>query len=181
MAIFHVSGNGLMGRPNLYLLVALLGASNMALAAKAPLNASLCAADERVYFSCQTGKGSKRIALCGQVKGAADGARGFLQYRFGTREHPEMIYPGSRDESLEKFTYGGAYQKLGRMESKEIRFHNGSFDYTVYKMSYPLGDAESDGYAHEAGVRVAKDGKEVATVKCGGEPQEALGELGWLQ
>jgi hypothetical protein len=134
----------MMGRCSLYLLVALLGANGMALAAKTPLNASLCAADERVYFSCQAGKGSKRIALCGQVKGAADGVHGFLQYRFGTREHTEMIYPSSRDESLDKFTYGGAYQKLGRMESKE-------------------------------------DGKEVATVKCGGEPQESLGDLGWLQ
>jgi hypothetical protein len=163
------------------MLMALLGANGMALAAKAPLNASLCAADERVYFSCQVGKGSKRIALCGQVKGAADGVRGFLQYRFGTREHTEMIYPSSRDESLDKFTYGGAYQKLGRMESKEVSFHSGSFDYTVYTSSYPLGDAESDGYARDAGVRVVRDGKEVATVKCGGEPQESLGDLGWLQ
>jgi hypothetical protein len=171
----------MMSRSSFYLLVALLGADGMALAAKAPLNASLCAADERVYFSCQAGNVSKRIALCGQVKGAADGVRGFLQYRFGTREHPEMVYPGSRDESLDKFTYGGAYQKLGRMESKEVRFHNGSFDYTVYTMSYPLGDAESDAYAHEAGVRVARGGKEVATLKCSGEPQEALGDLGWLQ
>jgi hypothetical protein len=170
-----------MSKSSLYLLVALLGADGMALAAKPPLNASLCAADERVYFSCQAGKGPKRIALCGQVKGGADGVRGFLQYRFGTREHPEMVYPSSRDESLEKFTFGGAYQKLGRMESKEISFHSGSFGYTVYTESYPLGDAESDGYAHGAGVRVAKGGKDVATVKCGDEPQEDLGELGWLQ
>jgi hypothetical protein len=92
-----------------------------------------------------------------------------------------MVYPSSRDESLEKFTFGGAYQKLGRMESKEISFHSGSFDYTVYTMFYPLGDAESDGYAHDSGVRVTRGGKEVATVKCGGDPQEDLGGLGWLQ
>ena len=169
------------GRSSLYLLVTLLSTDGMALAAKAPLNASLCTADERVYFSCQAGKGSARIALCGQVKGSADGVRGFLQYRFGTRAHLDMVYPSARDESLDKFAYGGAYQKLGRMESKEVSFHNESFDYTVYTMSYPVRDAESDGYDHEAGVRVARGGKEVATVKCGGEPQEALGDLGWLQ
>lgn len=171
----------MMGRSSFYLLVALLAVDGMAYAARAPLNASLCAADERVYFSCQAGKGSKRIALCGQVKGGADGVHGFLQYRFGTREHLDMAYPSAREASLDKFSFGGAYQKMGRMESKEVSFHNGDFDYTVYTMSYPLGDAESDGYAREAGVRVARGGKDVATVKCGGDPQEALGELGWLQ
>jgi hypothetical protein len=174
-------GNGMMGRSNLYLLVALLGAGGVAPAAGAPLKPSLCSADERVYFSCQADKGAKRIALCGQVKGSPDGVRGFLQYRFGTREHPDLVYPSSRNESLEKFTYGGANQKLGRMESREVSFHSGSFDYTVYTMSYPLGDAESDGYGHESGVRVARDGKDVATVKCGSEPEGTLWDLGWLQ
>jgi hypothetical protein len=159
-----------------------LGAGLLVFTAWASAAESLCAADERVYFSCQAGKGPKRIALCGQVKGLAGrGVHGFLQYRFGTREHLEMVYPSSRDDSLEKFKYGGAYQKMGRMESKEISFHSGSFDYTVYTESYPLGDAESDGYADEAGVRVAKGGKEVATVKCGGKLQQDLGDLGWLQ
>jgi len=171
----------MMGRSSLYLLTALLGAGSAALAAKMPLNASLCAADERVYFSCQAGKGPKRIALCGQVTGGAGGEHDFLQYRFGTREHLEMVYPSSREDSVDKFTFGGAYQKMGRMESKEISFHSGSYDYTVYTMSYPLGDAESDGYAHDSGVRVARAGKDVATVKCGGEPREDLGGLGWLQ
>jgi hypothetical protein len=92
-----------------------------------------------------------------------------------------MVYPSSRDESLEKFKYGGAYQKLGRMESREVSFHSGSFDYTVYTMSYPLGDAESDGYGRESGVRVARDGKDLATVKCASEPQGSLSDLGWLQ
>ena len=170
----------MMCRSGLYLLMALLGAHSLAFAAKAPLNASLCAADEHVYFSCQAGKGPKRIALCGQVKGG-NGVHGFLQYRFGKRENAEMVYPSSRDDSLEKFKFGGASQKLGRMESKEISFHSGSYDYTVYTMFYPLGDAESDGYVHESGVRVAKGGKEVATVKCGAEPQEDLDDLGWLQ
>lgn len=171
-----------MNRSSLYLLMALLGAHSLAPAAKAPLNASLCAADERVYFSCQAEKSAKRIALCGQVKGlTGGGVHGFLQYRFGTREHLEMVYPSSRDDSLEKFKYGGAYQKMGRMESKEISFHSGSFDYTVYTESYPLGDAESDGYADEAGVRVARDGKDLATVKCGDKPQGSLSGLGWLQ
>jgi hypothetical protein len=177
-----VTGNNVMGRCNLYLLMALLGGGSAALAATAPLNGSLCAADERVYFSCQVDKSAKRIALCGQVEGLTGrGVHGFLQYRFGTREHPEMVYPSSRDNSLEKFKYGGAYQKLGRMESREISFHSGSFDYTVYTESYPLGDAESDGYGSESGVRVARAGKDVATVKCGGELQDDLSGLGWLQ
>jgi hypothetical protein len=173
-------GNIVMGRSDLYLLMALLGAGSAALAAKAPLNASLCQADERVYFSCQAGNGPKRIALCGQVKGGA-GVHGFLQYRFGTREHPEMVYPSSRNESLEKFTYGGAYQKMGRMDSREVSFHSGSFDYTVYITSYPLGDAESDGYGSESGVRVTRGAKDVATIKCGSEPEEFLSGLGWLR
>jgi hypothetical protein len=172
-----------MGKTKLYLLAALLGAHYMAFAAKAHLNASLCAADERVYFSCQAGKGPKRIALCGQVTDGTGGLKvdGFMQYRFGTREHLDMVYPSSRKESLDKFTYGGAYQKMGRMESKEISFKSGSFDYTVYTMSYPLGDAESDGYGNDAGVRVARGGKDLATVKCGDEPKGNLEGLGWLQ
>jgi hypothetical protein len=169
-----------MNRSGLYLSVALLGAHHLALASKPALNASLCAADEHVYFSCQAEKSAKRIALCGQVKGG-NGVQGFLQYRFGTREHPEMVYPSSRNESLEKFTYDGAYQKTARMDTSEVSFHSGSFDYTVYIVSYPLGDAESDGYGRESGVRVARGGKDVATVKCGSEPEGTLSGLGWLR
>jgi hypothetical protein len=169
-----------MSKSSLYLLVALLCADGMALAAKGPLNASLCAADEHVYFSCQAENSAKRIALCGQVEGG-NGVHGFLQYRFGKRENPEMVYPSSRNESLEKFTYDGAYQKMGRTDTSEVSFHSGSFDYTVYIMSYPLGDAESDGYGRESGVRVARGGKEVATVKCDGKPEGYLSGLGWLR
>jgi hypothetical protein len=171
----------MMNRSGLYLSVALLGAHHLAFAAKPALSATLCAADEHVYFSCQAGKSAKRIALCGQVKGSPGEVLGFLQYRFGTREHPDMVYPSSRNESLEKFKYGGAHQKMGRMDSREISFHSGSFDYTVYTMSYPLGDAESDGYGEESGVRVARAGKDVVTVKCGSAPEGSLSDLGWLQ
>lgn len=159
----------------------LSGAPGLARAAKGPLNASLCASDEHVYFSCRAGKGPSRIALCGQLKGAAGDVRGFLQYRFGSRGQPEMVYPRIREESLDKFTYDSAFQKLGRMESREIRFRNGSYDYAVYWESYPLGESESDGYATEAGVRVARDGKDVTTIRCGGESQEDLSGLGWLR
>jgi hypothetical protein len=84
----------MMDRPSWLLLAALLGAHYLAFAAKPLLNASLCAADEHVYVSCQAEKSAKRIVLCGQVKGLAGrGVHGFLQYRFGTREHLEMVYP----------------------------------------------------------------------------------------
>ena len=92
-----------------------------------------------------------------------------------------MVYPSSRNASLEKFTYGGEYRKTARTDSSEVRFHSGSFDYTVYIMSYPLGDAESDGYGDESGVRVARDGKDVATVMCGSKPEGSLSGLGWLR
>ena len=92
-----------------------------------------------------------------------------------------MVFPRARGDSLDKFSFGGSYQKMGRMGSEEVSFRRGSVDYTVYVMFHPLGDAESSGYAHVAGVRVARDGQDVANIKCDGAPQAALGELGWLR
>ena len=171
----------MIGRSSSFLFAMFFCADGVALAAKAPLNTSLCAADEQVYFSCRVANGSKRIALCGQVKEPTDGEGSFLQYRFGERGNPEMVFPSAWEASLDKFSYSGAYSKMGRTGSEEVSFHRGNFDYTVYMMFYPLGDAESSGYAHMAGVRVARDGQDVANVKCGGTPQAALGELSWLR
>jgi hypothetical protein len=142
--------------------------------------ASLCQAGEQVYFACTVGKGPRQLALCGRLSGSPE-ASGYLQYRFGTPAHLDLVYPARREGSLERFSWRRDYMKTRRMESYELAFRNGRYGYTVYLSSYPLGDEESDGYAEDAGVRVSDGGKQLADLRCGGAVTQYLSGLGVLQ
>jgi hypothetical protein len=124
---------------------------------------SHCQRDEATLFSCRAANG-KIISVCGSRQLSA--TEGYLQYRYGAKGAPELIYPPTKDarrEILESGTLmysggGGAY----------LRFKRDDYGYVVYT-------ASGRGWGSRAGVAVEKDGRLAADVRCKGS---AVSEIG---
>ncbi len=127
---------------------------------------SLCHSGEQIYLSCTVEKGAKQLALCGRGDDSRATPDNYLQYRYGTKNRIELLYPVVRSESIAKFEQHTIYQKTARTSAYEIHFRNGQFEYVVYSYQHPAGDDERDGYISDAGVRVARDGKALADIRC---------------
>jgi len=113
---------------NIYFLLFLLLASfaNVT-AAPAKIKAkSLCIGEEKIIFSCSTGK--KVISLCASPDVSEQ--KGTLYYRFGVTGKVELSYPKSGDDPKKSFTRGGMMYSGGGGEF--IRFRNDDTMYTVY-------------------------------------------------
>lgn len=124
----------------------------------APASASLCRADETVYFACLTAH-SKSINLCG-------GARS-VQYRFGRTGQTELSYPPDAAVGKESLFY--AHYMLAQVDRVEIRFDSQGSEYVVYD--------HREGSKQHSGVRVSTpDGKE-HEIACTGAVASRLGEL----
>jgi hypothetical protein len=125
---------------------------------------SHCSAQEQTIFSCSLGKNMVSVCASNDISPTS----GYLQYRFGQKNAPELIYPAStepgrhsviRAQTLMFSGGGGAY----------LRFINGSFNYIVYT-------AIGKGWGTKDGVSVTKDGKQIANLKCRDVPVSKLGE-----
>ena len=109
--------------------------------------------NEELIYSFDTQSG-KKMTL---VKDKNDG---YIQYRFGNKDHVEMVYPAEKTkDSWKKFRYrsymrGGGKQNAG-MELNYLTFTNNGYQYQVFR-TY---DAEDSSYA--TGITVTgSDGKE---------------------
>lgn len=97
--------------------------------------------NEETLFSFQT-KNGKMMSL---VK---DKNNGYIQYRFGSKDHVEMEFPAERTkESWKKFQYnsylrGGGKQNAG-MEVDNLLFTNNGYQYVVFRTYF----AEDEKYA----------------------------------
>lgn len=118
--------------------------------ATAPMGVGHCDPSERAVFSCATGKG-KFLSLC------SDDTLSQLQYRFGDPESPDLRAPASSSPS--EFHYG--HTAWVRGEEHSVRFTQDGHTYTV--VSALGGDGAENNYS---GVKVTKDDKELAFVKC---------------
>ena len=137
-------------------LVVLACVSTVALGAE-----SLCRDGERIAFSCHAGK--KLISVCASAD-AGPGV-GYIQYRFGPANAPEISLPpegatpdrGAKGGTLMFSGGGGAY----------LRFANGIAGYVVYT---GIGKGWE-----KAGVAVEKKGKVASSIRC---TSPAVSELG---
>jgi hypothetical protein len=121
--------------------------------------AGLCAATETTFFACTT-KRAKSISVCGAPPRT-------LQYRFGTAQRPELVYPGDASAGPASFLY--AHHFRYRADRFEVTFSHRSIDYAVF-------DYREDG-KRRAGVRVTNaEGKETELV-CSGPVTSRLAEL----
>jgi hypothetical protein len=121
-----------------------------------------CGPGEHTVFSCPIGK--KWVSVCASKD--LSPTAGYLQYRFGPEASPEISFPPETErphpyvqaKTLMFSGGGGAY----------LRFVNGQYGYVVYT-------AIGKGWGTKDGVVVEKDGKQVASLKCGKPPVSELG------
>jgi hypothetical protein len=125
---------------------------------------SHCREQEQTVFSCSLGK--KIVSVCASKD--ISPTNGYVQYRFGPKSAPELIFPTPikpANRAVMRFGTlmfsggGGAY----------LRFINGRYNYIVYT-------AIGKGWGTKDGVSVEKNHKLIANLKCQDVPTSKLGE-----
>ena len=132
--------------------------SSLASAADKPGTTSMCAAAERVLFSCTLASGAKQVSICA-TGNARPGAPSFY-YAYGKQGKPaELRYPAS-DASAANFTRT-SLGFAGNTGGFAYGFNNGGFKYLLYSISGSYG-------LEDQGLIVQKDGQEkpVKQSKC---------------
>lgn len=139
-----------------WVLLSLLSAS---IAIASP--SSLCSPRELTVFDCDVG--SKRLSIC--ASNDLGTKNGTLQYRFGTAEKIELLYPESPRAPVGHFWASStAYSGGGEFR---IRFRNGSHDFLVFDSTTRTGfGASGNKPVFEAGVLVKQKGKPLAIRRC---------------
>jgi hypothetical protein len=95
---------------------------------------SLCRDGEAVLFSCKIANSKKFVSLCGSTykdPTTSEFKDNFwLQYRFGALGRPELVYPETKKNSLDKFQaeYHHPYQAF----LYSLTFQSGSFLYGIH-------------------------------------------------
>lgn len=120
-----------------------------------------CLATEKTIFTCKA-RNNKVIAICASRD--VGRAAGYLQYRFGTSQKTELELPN--DAARSSFRQFATYfetdpETSGSRYYGDVTFTNEAYTYAVYTH---VGRG-----AEGAGVRVAKDGNEVADIACDGD------------
>jgi hypothetical protein len=117
---------------------------------------SLCSPDEAIVFSCLVGK--KTISYCASTD--LDENRGYMQYRFGTKEKIELVFPEAKVNPKGNFEiiYTRPMNDNGsRADALDINFNIGKF---IYSLDY------MDGAKEAAKLNVSRDGKSLAKLSC---------------
>ena len=150
-------------KPNAILLLA-LSLPSPVLAASAY---TLCHTNETVVFSCATG--THFLSLCASPNLSKEA--GYLQYRYGSKDKLELVYPTTPQPPTGLFvpfeqTYSGGFGSF-------VQFKNNNYTYTVFDAVGKWG--ESCFTPHERaetcllqveGVAVQNNGKKVANIQC---------------
>ncbi|MEO6677546.1 MAG: hypothetical protein ABIO21_09225 [Pseudomonas sp.] len=110
---------------------------------------TLCAAKEDVYFSCPL-PGGKIVSVC--ASGNDQPSAGYVQYRYGSQDKIEMIYPQKELPPKGKFFIVNASE--GSVNKDIIKFKNGKYTYIVAQ-------------AFVSFLTVLKDDKVVLRKSCG--------------
>ena len=121
-----------------------------------------CADDEATLFSCPAKDEAHTIELCAVRDDAAGGFQS-LQYRYGTAEKTELVFPESRDEGRAAMSFAHAFD--GSTYVWSLRFGNKGYTYRLFGM----GD--------EAGVEVWRKKKRLAQVMCGEPPYASPSDI----
>src|SRR5262249_60069409 len=83
---------------------------------------SHCTPEEKVIFSCAT-TNAKVISLCSSSP--LTPSDGYLQYRFGSADRPELVYPVTKEHPSKHFQFGTQIYSGGGAEF--LKFRNGEY------------------------------------------------------
>jgi len=89
---------------------------------------SLCAAGEKVVFSCPLKRSDKVVSLCASTK--LTKTEGYLQYRFGIPGKVELEYPKERTPAANAFHYSHYFR--AQVDLTEISFSIDGYGYKVF-------------------------------------------------
>ena len=97
--------------------------------APAALSQTHCSAAERSIFSCEIGR--KVLSLCSSPD--LDDTKGWLQYRFGTLDKLDLVFPEGREHPKKHFRSLRNYSSVEQALIQELGFKKGNTGYTVYR------------------------------------------------
>ena len=121
-----------------------------------------CADDEATLFSCLAKDQSHTIELCAVRDDAAGGFQS-LQFRYGTAEKAELVFPEDRAEGKAAMNFAHAFDASTYVWS--LRFANAGYTYRLFGMGY------------DAGVEVWRKKKRLAQVMCGERPYAIAADI----
>lgn len=132
---------------------------------------TLCAADERVIFSCVLRQPAKIVSMCASKDLTND--KGYLQYRFGMTGKIELEFPQDRTNTQQQFEYSHYFR--ARVDMTEINF-------TVNGVSYSVFDdynGEEKPEVSEQGVSINWPGTNKKEVRhlCSSKPKADYADL----
>lgn len=139
---------------------------------RAKPTSTLCAADERVIFSCGLRQPAKIVSVCASKDLTSE--KGYLQYRFGLPGKVELEFPQDRTNTQQQFEYSHYFR--ARVDMTEINF-------TVNKViSYSVFDdynGEEKPAVSEQGVAINWPGTNKKEVRyfCSAKPTADYADL----
>lgn len=145
---------------NLLISIALCGLAGVAFSGSAQAAPTHCASQEKIIFSCSVGK--KIVSVCAS---SLSPDRGTLQYRFGPKGAPELLYPNPATHP--KTIAKAGSQPYSGGGASHLRFIKEGYSYIVYA-------GIGKGWEKE-GLVVEKEGKLVSHFEC---KNRAISELG---
>ncbi len=89
---------------------------------------TLCVPEEMNILSCEIGK--KILSVCGSKD--LDSEKGWMQYRFGTPEKLDMVYPEKNVHPKKSFKSNRLYSSAEQSLIQELQFRKSDTAYTVY-------------------------------------------------
>jgi hypothetical protein len=125
---------------------------------------SHCSNDEQTVFSCSLGE--KIVSVCASKVLSPTG--GYLQYRFGKKNAPELIFPAS-----------GAVSNRSNIQARTLMFSGGGGSYIRFisgRYNYIVYTAIGKGWGAKDGVSVEQDNKLIVNSKCRDVPASIMGE-----
>lgn len=136
-----------------------------------PQTRTLCAADERVIFSCALKQPAKIVSVCASKD--LTNEKGYLQYRFGMAGTVELEFPKERTNTQQQFEYSHYFR--ARVDMTEINF-------TVNGVSYSVFDdynGEEKPEVSEQGVSINWPGTNKKEVRylCSSKPKADYADL----
>jgi hypothetical protein len=129
--------------------------------AEASENKYLCKRDEAIIFGCSLK--TKMVSLCSSK--SVSPTLGYVQYRYGTLDKLEMVYP-NRLLPPKGYFFLGQSGWSGGGENR-IRFNNGKYNYLIFDILSKVSDPpEPNRWRSTSGIIVGRDNKTLSLQIC---------------